>query len=234
MITVYTLTYNEELLIEFMITHYRLRFPNCRIVIYDNISTDKTVEIARKNGCEVIPFNTNNQYREDRQVELRNNCWKDALTDWVLMCDLDELVDINNTKLNQEQKKGTTIIKTETYDMINLTNNLDLTRMKHGVKSPLPGKFCLFNKKFIKAMNYGPGSHSCNPEGQVVYSQKIYKLYHYNSINTKTTIKKFKERAQRMSKENLQNGWGFHYLMTPDQIRQEYLEERAKAIKVRS
>jgi glycosyltransferase involved in cell wall biosynthesis len=233
MVTIFTLTYNEELLIQFMIDHYRSRFPGCRIVIHDNLSTDNTVKIATANNCEVIPFNTANQYREDLQVELRNNCWKDSLTDWVLVCDLDELLDINQLELKEEQKKATTIIKTETYDMISLTDNLEISEIKYGVKSPLPGKLCLFNKKLIKEMNYGPGSHSCNPEGQVNISQKIYKLYHYNSVSLDTTIKKFKERSERMSTENLQNGWGFHYLMTPEEIREEYKEERAKAIKVR-
>jgi len=233
MITVYTLAYNEELLIQYMIDHYRSRFPGCRIVVYDNMSSDKTVTIARLNNCAVIPFETNNQYSEGRQIQIRNNCWKNAITDWVLVCDLDELLDINKKQLKAEEKLEVSIVSTETYDMINLEDNLDIAGMKYGVKSPLPGKFCLFNKKYISEINYGPGSHTCNPEGQVQYSRKAYRLYHYNSINEQATIDKFKVRAARMSPENIKNGWGIHFLMTPKQIREEYAEERKKALKVR-
>ena len=45
MITIYTFTYNEELLIKFMIDHYKLRFPNCKIIVYDNESTDNTKKL---------------------------------------------------------------------------------------------------------------------------------------------------------------------------------------------
>lgn len=233
MITLYTLTYNEELLIKFMIDHYRERFPGCRIVVHDNLSTDQTVKIALKSGCEVIPYDTQNQLSDSRFLEIKNNCWKNSLTDWVIVCDLDELFDINEAELKAEEASGVTIIGSDVYDMINLEDNLDIAGMKYGVKSPLPGKFCLFNKKYINEISYEPGCHACNPKGKVVYSKKAYKLYHYNSINPNVTIEKFKIRAARLSPENLKNGWGYHYLMTPEEIREEYTEERKKAIRVR-
>lgn len=233
MLTVYTLTYNEELLIKFMIDHYRERFPECRIVINDNMSTDQTVKIALENDCEVIPYDTNDQLEDSRFLEIKNNCWKKSLTDWVLVCDLDELLDITKAELRAEEQSGSTMIKSEVYDMINLKDDLDIAGVKHGVKSPIPGKICLFNKKHIKEISYSIGSHTCNPQGKICYSKKSYKLYHYNSISPDVTIKKFKTRAKRLSPENLINGWGNHYLMTPEQIREEYAEERSKAIKVR-
>ena len=233
MITVYTLTYNEELLIQFMIDHYRKRFPGCRIVFYDNLSDDRTAAIAFHNNCEVIPFDTGGQFQDRRHMDIKNNCWKDAKTDWVLMCDLDELLDINEAELKADEQLGTSIIRSEVYDMINMKGNLDIAGMKYGVKSDAPGKFCLFNKKDISEINYGPGCHICNPVGDVIYSRKAYKLFHYSSINENVTIEKFNVLRKRLSPENLANGWGIQYLMTPEEIREEYAVERAKAIKVR-
>ena len=232
-ITVYTLAYNEELLIQFMIDHYRERFPNCRIVVYDNMSIDKTAEIALANTCEVIQYDTNNQLQDRRYLEIKNNCWKNALTNWVLVCDLDELLDINTEQLKLEAAAGTSIIRSEFYDMINLEDNLDIAGIKHGVKSPIPGKSCLFNKKLISAINYEPGCHQCHPVGTIAYSKRAYQLYHYWSINENLTIAKFKIYRARLSPENLRNGWGSQYLMTPAQIHEEYAQERQKAIKVR-
>lgn len=233
MITVYTITYNEELLIQFMIDHYRTRFPGCRIVVNDNRSTDNTVKIALANSCEVISFDSNNQFEDRHNMDFKNNCWKEAKTDWVLMCDLDELVDISEAELKTEENTGTSIIKTEYYDMINMENNLDIAGIKYGVKSPIPGKFNLFNKKLISEINYGPGAHACNPTGTIKYSDKAYRVYHYNSISEDLTIKKFKIRSKRLSQENIKNGWGTYVFMTPEEIREEYANERAKAIRVR-
>lgn len=233
MITVYTITYNESLLLQFMIDHYRTRFPGCRIVVYDNMSTDDTVKIVLANGCEVVPFDTNNQFQDRRHMEIKNSCWKNALTDWVLICDLDELLDINMAELKAEESVGASIIRSEFYDMINMEDNLDLAGMKYGARSDRPGKSCLFNKKLIGEINYGPGCHECNPIGTVAYSNKAYKLYHYSSINENLTIEKFRLYRTRLSPENLKNGWGIQYLLTPEQIREEYAAERSKAIKVR-
>lgn len=233
MITVYTVTYNEELLIQLMIDHYRERFPGCRIVVYDNMSTDRTTKIALANGCEIIPFDTNGQFQDRQHMDIKNSCWKDAKTDWVLMCDLDELLDINEAELKTEEESDASMIRCEVYDMINMEDNLDIARMKYGVKGPESGKFCLFNKKYIQEIHYGPGSHTCNPKGKVAYSKKAYKLYHYNSINENLTIEKFKIYRKRLSPENIKNGWGIQYLFTPEQIREEYAVERSKAIKVR-
>jgi len=233
MITVYTLTFNEELLMKFMIDHYRSRFPGCRIVVYDNFSIDKTVEIALKNNCEIVPFDTNCMFSDRKNMEIKNTCWKDAITDWVLVCDLDELLDINLKQLKAEEALGTTIIKPEVYDMINMVNNTDIASIKYGVKSPVDGKISLFNKKYIQEINFGIGAHSCNPKGKAVFSQSFYKMYHYNAISENITIEKFKIRSARLSPDNIKNGWGLYLFMTPDEIRAEYAAERAKAVKVR-
>ena len=233
MITVYTITYNEQLLIQFMINHYRTRFPGCRIVVNDNMSTDDTVKIALDNNCKVIPFDTGGQFQDRRHMEIKNSCWKNSLTDWVLMSDLDELLDINEAELKTEEESGASIIRSEVYDMINMEDNLDIAGMQYGVRSDQPGKFCLFNKKLIKEINYGPGCHTCSPVGTITYSKTAYKLYHYNAINENLTIEKFRLYRARLSPENLKNGWGIQYLLTPKQISEEYAAERSKAIKVR-
>lgn len=234
MITIYTLTYNEELLIQFRIDHYRERFPNCRMVFYDNLSTDNTVKIAKENGCEVITYDTGGQFSDRVHMDIKNNCWKDAQTDWVLQSDLDELLDINEAELKEEERLGTSMIRCQFWDMVNMEDNLDFKAMKYGVRSPmLPGKFLLFNKKFISEINYSPGAHACNPIGTITYSSKEYRVYHYVSINADVTIKKFKIRRETLSPENIKMGWGTQVFMTPDEIYTEYADERKKAVKVR-
>lgn len=233
MLTIYTITYNEELLIQFMIDHYRTRFPGCRIIVYDNISTDNTVKIALANDCEVVPYDTNGQIQDSRYIKIKNNCWKDAKTDWVLVCDLDELVDINEAELKKEESLGKSIVISEGYCMINMKDNLDIAGMKYGVREFVYDKTHLFNKKLISEINYTVGSHGCNPVGAIVYSKRAYKLYHYMFINEGVTVEKFRTYASRLSPENLQHGWGNHYLFPPEQIHEAYVENRHLAKKVR-
>ncbi len=233
MITVYTLTYNEELQIKFLIDHYRKRFPNCRIVIYDNMSTDTTVQIATDNGAEVRYFDTNNQISDSKYLEIKNHCWKeDAKTDWVLVCDSDELLEINEQQLKEEEKLGTSIVRSEGYNMVNMEDNLDIDGIKYGARAAPHDKPYLFNKKLISDMNYTPGCHSSNPVGQIKYSEKAYIAYHYNFINLELSIAKYKHYATRLSPENLQKGWGVHYLMKAEQVKDEFMDVRRRAIKL--
>lgn len=233
MITVYTITYNEKIFIQFMIDHYRKRFPGCHIVVYDNMSTDETVKIALANGCEVIPFDTDNQIQDSRYLKIKNNCWKKASTNWVLICDMDELLDINEMDLKKEEEKGTSIVKSKGYDMVNMEDNLDIANIKYGLRDPNYDKACLFNKRFINEINYTVGGHGCNPIGTAQYSKRAYKLYHYLLISESLTVKEFQIYASRLSPENLEYGWGNHYLLTPEQIHDDYAENRRLATKVR-
>ena len=73
MITIYSLAYNEELLLQFMIDHYKERFPSCKIIIYDHMSTDKTVEIAKLNNCEVRTFDTGGKIDDNKYLEIKKN-----------------------------------------------------------------------------------------------------------------------------------------------------------------
>ena len=112
MITIYTIAYNEEIMLPHFIKWYRERFPNCRIVIHDNESTDDTVKIALENNCEVISFDTKNKFEDAIHMNIKNQCWKEAKTNWVIVCDTDELLDIKQEILLLEEKQDTTINST--------------------------------------------------------------------------------------------------------------------------
>lgn len=225
MITVYVLAYNEEFFIPHMIKHYRERFPICHIVIYDNMSTDKTVEIAVSYNCEVIPYDTGNTIQDSKYLEIKNNCWKNASTNWVLICDMDELLEIDSTQLLMEENSGNTIISTEGYNMVDVDDvfNDDITDIKYGARSISYDKSCLFDKRYIKEINYRPGCHECSPVGEkLIYSESYYKLYHYHAINLYMLTEKFRRNRDRLSQENVKNGWGIHYSYTDEEIKNYY------------
>jgi hypothetical protein len=216
MITIYTITYNEELLIDFFINHYRKNFPNCKIVIYDNESTDNTVKIAKNQNCEIITYSTNNQLLDSRYLEIKNNCWKLSKTEWVIVCDCDELINISQEELKNESFNGVNIIKPKGYSMVGFNDDLNLDNIKYGFRDFGYDKTILFNKNQIKEINYSIGCHNSNPEPQkdsiVVYNKKEYKLLHYKYLSEKYIKDKHKNYFQRLSEENKQKNWGIHYI----------------------
>jgi len=235
MITVYTMAYNEEVMMQFMIDHYRSRFPQCKIVVYDNESTDATAAISLANNCEVITYCTNAQVDDDKLRNLKNNCWKTATTDWVLVCDVDELLEINEDQLKEEDSLGTTIIKSEAYNMVNLEDNYNLAAMDHGSRCSSYDKDYLFKRAVIKEINYVPGGHYTNPVGINKNSSKLYRAYHYINIHPELTFKKYQYTKIRLSEINKKMGWGVHYNrdVPLEEVRSWFAGARSNLIKVR-
>jgi glycosyltransferase involved in cell wall biosynthesis len=239
-VTIYTVTYNEELILQLMINHYRYRFPNCHIVIYDNQSTDNTVTIAKANCCEIRHYDSGGQVNDQMLLDTKENCWKDAKTDWVLVCDTDELLDITEEELKYEESLGTTKIKSECWHMVNMKDNLDVNSIHYGFRdkndswrASLYDKDLLFNKKHITKIGYeGGGCHSTNSQGKIVNSSKKYKLYHYKYVNPDLFVEKQKISAQRLSEVNKKYGWGSQCLRDESLLRDEFAKIRAGAEKL--
>jgi hypothetical protein len=233
MVTIHTLTYNEELMVEFFVKHYRELFPNCIIKIYDNYSTDNTVNIAKDLGCEIFYYESNNTLSDSKFLEIKNNCWKNSSTDWVIVCDCDELIQINNEELINEQNNGTTLFKFKGYHIMNTEDELNLNDLKFGFSDTMYDKILLFNKSKINDINYDPGCHSATPNGDVVYSKNEYNLLHYKYLGINHTINRYELFAKRLSDENLKSGWSIHYLKKENEIKEYYKNNKKNLIKVK-
>lgn len=126
-INVFLLCFNESALLPHTINHYKKYLPSCEITIYDNESTDNSVEIAKKLGYSVISWSSNNIHDEDKQIFLRNSVWKNCIDGWIIMADMDEYVWDTENDLINEMKLGTTILSIKCYDMIGESETVDLT-----------------------------------------------------------------------------------------------------------
>jgi glycosyltransferase involved in cell wall biosynthesis len=232
MITIYTLTYNEEVMIEFFIQHYRRNFPGCIINIYDNESTDRTVEIAKSYGCNIITYKTNNTLSDSEYLKIKNNCWVESTTDWVLVCDCDELLEINEHNLLTEINNNTTIIKPEGYSLMNNNDEINLKIMEFGFRDFGFDKCVLFNSEKINEINYSPGCHSCSPVGDVKYNTDKYRLLHYKYLSPQYSVDRHKMFGERLSDDNKKRGWGIHYTFSSDSIIEFYKTKQKELIKL--
>jgi hypothetical protein len=227
-INIYLLCYNEELIIQHTINHYKIRLPNCNITIYDNMSSDNSELIAKKNNCNVVKFNTKGEDNELIKRRIINKCWKNIKKSWIIVADMDEWLDINMDDLINEYNKGTSILSIQGCDMIGESNSALLDDInlnsinKYFNNSNLSKNICFLREKIIN-MNYSAGHHKCNPESnkQIIYSNKIYNLKHMNFLGlpyiTNKIINRYK-RNQLMQKIKL----NVHYTDDVNKITEQY------------
>jgi hypothetical protein len=225
-INIFLLCFNESALLPHTVSHYKKYLPNCKITIYDNESSDNSVEIAKKLGCNVFSFNSNNILDEDLQIKLRNSIWKKCNSGWIIMADMDEFLCVTEIELMKEMELGTTILQINGYDIIGESETIDLTdidlqKINKYIENHYECKKLCFLREAIIDMNYGPGSHTCNPKGNVVYSSNVYINKHMSILGLNFLINKLTKRYERSEKMRLK-GWSTHYEKDVDKIKKIY------------
>lgn len=204
-IEVFAICYNEELLLPYFIDHYKKM--GAKITIIDNQSTDKSRSIIEKAGCTYMAYNSNNQIRDDLYLQIKNNCWKDSKADWVIVCDIDELIEFNFDISRYN------IINTKGFDMIGLPPS------RVGVHNKMYSKHIMFRPDCFAEINYRPGCHSCSPimstqgsfKSNISGSIEIANLLHYKYINEDYVYARHLMYQERLSDINKQLGWGIEY-----------------------
>lgn len=233
-ITVYTIAHNEESLIPFFLSHYS-QFCN-KIVIYDNESTDKTVEIAKKvknSHVEIIPIETSNQLNDSMYIDVRSKCWVGSDSDYVMLVDVDEFIYHRNIKeyLYSSRKP---IYKPVGYNMISKTfpiENVLLTdQIKTGIRDNLYDKPVIFDPKLITRVNYQLGTHGgifyCSDNNVVdsIYLKQDaeLKLLHYKNLSFEYRYERHKYFSTRLSEFNTTSLAGIHYTWEEERQRSEF------------
>jgi glycosyltransferase involved in cell wall biosynthesis len=225
-ISIFILCYNEEVILPHTIEHYRKRFPQAEFTIYDNGSTDRSVEIAESLGCKVVPFETNGEIDDFKYLEIKNNCWKGVSEGWVVVCDMDEWLDVDEESLRNEDSSGTTILNVKGYEITSESetsdlSDLDIHNLSFGVRWTNSDKRICFKCTHISEINYAIGAHSCSPEGDVVMSKKAYILKHMKMLGLEYLLKINRSRYER-SERMRGSGMAIHYLRDDSKVIANY------------
>lgn len=224
-ISIFIVCFNEEIMLPKTIKHYKDRFPNSKIIICDNNSTDNSVSIAINLGCEIIKWSTTDDNFEFMLTNLKNNVWKSA-AGWVIICDMDEWLNINEEELKNEELSGSTMLNIIGYDIIGTSNSsilddIDLESLNKGIPNHYENKKLCFNTKFIKELNFLHGCHISNPVGQIKISEKTYILKHMDWLGLPYKINKMKIRYERTFKMR-KYGLAVHYTNNISEITSQY------------
>lgn len=216
---------------------YRHHLPGALITVYDNESDDGTPDIARRNGCRVVSFSTLGQYDELALTRLRNNCWLDSPTPWVLVVDCDELACFSLSDLASFDAAGLNIVQFEGYNMVSMSDDMaetSLDHITHGARSSWYDKSLLFNRTSIAAMNFSPGSHQCSPRAKLFKRVRAgvlgHKLYHCKYISYHSLVQRYFQVRARSSKTNVERGLGHHYQVSDSQLLLEFRQVQSEAV----
>lgn len=230
LMSVFLMCFNEGKIIEFTITYYQRQFPGCKITICDNMSSDDSVKIAKRLGCEIYSYDTDGTFNEVKLMELRNTVWKGATTPWVIVCDMDELLTANRDDIMKEEASGTTILKTKGYEIYGNSAKNDLSNVRGRLDKITEGEYSVgysksicFNKNKITDINFWVGSHSADPKGEVKFSEKEYFLYHYKKLGL-NYLRYAHSRSHSRAKRSKEKGVfvATHYTDNNSKIQQEF------------
>lgn len=235
----FILCYNEEKMVRHTLNHY-LTFCN-KITIYDNNSTDLTLDILKKEypQVNVISYNSENQLNDQKYLEIKNNCWKQSTADFVIVCDMDELLYHKHLYhiLKQIKREQIAVPNVDGYNMISdfFPDNCQIPiteQIKTGWPAQSFNKNIIFNPQWLKEINYGPGAHTCNPVPKGKLRLKIppkntyLQLLHYKYLSREYVIQRHQQYAKRLSTFNKTNGYGKEYTYSEEFVNKGFDEAK--------
>lgn len=225
-VEIYVIAYNEEVMLPYFIKHYQTNFPGCKIIVYDNRSTDNTRRIANYYGCKIEDLFTGDKMNDFLHMFVKNHAWNESGADWVFCLDADEICDIKMSDLVKLDKQGINLVKFQGFEMFGDTYNPELC--KEGCYSPGYSKPVLFKRECFQEIRFTPGAHSCDPVmnngfGLNISDEQFY-LFHHKWWNWHYGIGRARLLAARQSEDNIKNGHSIHFAF-PEEVHRKYYED---------
>lgn len=164
-ISAHLLAYNEQKIIPYSVRHFRTFCHS--VTVHDLGSQDQTRELAIKEGATIRQWNCENKTNDPLNSAIKNSCWLNDDTDWVICADADELwyfpEGVEST-LNEYEKQQLAIVKPHGFEMTSetfpTTKGQIYEEVKWGARDDhWYGKPTMFSKKRVAATNIGMGAH---------------------------------------------------------------------------
>jgi len=202
-ITFLIFTFNEEKRIEYPVKNF---LPYGDVLLLDNLSTDKTGEIAKKLGARVSRFRRDGKSFVERP-EIVNRIYKDVKTDWIFWGMADEMV--AKTCLELYKK-----IASENKYKVVVQKKKTLLFDENSEFLPCDITINFFRKDSIDFRNNkihqtGRFADHVKPS-EILYLSPIdeYSVYHFSNYITENLIRNFNiytsEQAKNISFKNLE------------------------------
>jgi glycosyltransferase involved in cell wall biosynthesis len=230
-IEVFVLCHNEERIIPYVMRHYN---QFARVVILENNSTDRTVDIARSLGARVWEYDVPDVVDDSWYIEVKDSCWKASRADWVIVVDADEFVwhpDI----INILKDTKATIIQPMLFEMFSEKFPTTQGQIYDEVKNGVIGgdKINIFRPKEIKEINFGAGSHEAWPEGNVdIEVNSGILTLHMRYLSLQYVLDRKAAECKRLSSEDRELGLGSHFLWSKKETTKHFNYHLAESTQI--
>ena len=240
-IHVYTMAWNEEMFLPYFLRHYT-SFAE-RIVVFDNGSDDRTVEVARSFPRTAVgSYDSAGLMDEAGRARMKSQMWKESRgkADFVIVVDCDELVWHPQLldMLELYKVQGITLTRCQGYEMIAdsfpRTSGQVYDVAKRGVRAKEYDKPCLFDPNAIEEINYTVGGHGAKPRGGNVILPAQWELYllHYRMLGLDYVRSRFRERAARQPADYVARNWNAQYRQSDEELTRWFANTHAAAVEV--
>ena len=220
---------DEEEFVSFFYEFYSSRLSRVAFTFFDKGSSDNTVEMSLNLGIRVV-VDPEEYFNDSVQIKLKNSCWKNSTADFVIIQDLDELLDVDDAFLCAHEFDA---IQAEAWDMVG--EGQDLKDIKRGVRLPKYDKFMMFKPSKFSEINYTPGAHTCDPKFKDNSRYPVIlqrPMYHYNFRSLDYVLKKYNSRKSRLSEENIVKKHGVQYLQPAETTEGEYKSKLSSSLHI--
>jgi hypothetical protein len=221
----YIICWNESAILPFILDYWAVAGVD-RLIVFDNHSDEKTLELLRSYSfVEVRDFDSRGEFNDHTHADIKNNCWKNSDADWVFVGDTDEVpyCSMRVRRYLEECCADVDIIQPCFYDLaawcLPLYNGLRLLHQTPGVRvcHRGPNKINLFRPSQVREMNFGLGAHKCNPDGAAIIYREDIAWLHCKNLGVEYLLDRNRALYNRLpEKVKAEKKIAVHYLPGTD------------------
>lgn len=202
----FAICWNEE---KFLPYYLRWYTSFCdKVTIFDNFSTDNSKNIIQSFPRTVYKtYGKKGQLDDDVYLDIKNHCWKQSRSDYVIIGDIDEINYHPSILDYLGTQKRYSIIQPPAFEMVSKKYPTEEKQIFKIIKEGIPrtknkdvNKRSIFDPQRVREINYHKGCHRSDPEGDIniLDLEKCdIKFLHYKWIDSDhvwNRIKVYKKR----------------------------------------
>ena len=255
-VNIFLACYNQEVMLPKTWAYYREQFPKAAIYIMDDWSTDRSVQVARALNVSVIKSPTSFSAKATRVYPTppgqygHDFTWKQyaKVGSWVITLDMDELLCISQERLDEEDRRGTTVLRTHGIELVGNSNRSDLSDLR--LETIAKGRVNrLFNKPIafkvgyadpgkprgVESVRFAQGSHTAEMNGTIVKSNHQWPLLHFGDLGLAFSLRKFRMYQKRLVVSNETRGVNrvyYHSFHSDERVARRFHELEQLALPV--
>ena len=231
LIEVHAICWNEAKKLPLFLNHYSA-FAD-KIIVWDHHSTDGSAEIVRTCGtATAMRYGMPDVSSEREYLRIKNNMWKRTESEWVIVCDVDELITHRNPAVSvRDYLAGcgeASVLRCVGYDIFGrLSDSVNVAGWR-ATRSEMYDKPAAFRSS-IGEINYGYGAHVAFPNQEIKDSDLL--LLHCRYLGGWYDIlKRYRDLAERQCDDDVAMGCASRYRATDCEIVAEYAGSLADSI----